>query len=99
VQVLDPPPLLRPETLCRARFLLAANAAATAMRAFLVPRQALQDGVVFRFDPAARCARAVAVTVVQETADGVLVQGDLSVTQRVILSPVHDGKAVQERLP
>jgi multidrug resistance efflux pump len=100
VQLLEPPLLLRPETLCRARFLAPPptgdDAGATAPRTFLLPRSAVRDGTVFRFDPSARCARAVAVTVLQEQGDEVLVTGELSPTHRVILTTVHDGESVQE---
>lgn len=101
VALQDPPPLLRPETLCRARFLggAANEPAVAAATAFVLPRAALRDGQVFRFDPAARCARAVPVTVVQEHGDDVIVRGDLSATQRVILAPVQDGERVQEQQP
>ncbi len=99
VQVLEPPPLLRPETLCRARFLggdAAGEPGAAAARTFVVPRAAVHDGAVFRFDPAAGRARAVPVTVVQQQGDDVVVQGELSIAQRVILVAVHDGEAVSE---
>lgn len=99
VQVLQPPALLRPETLCRARFLGGTADPATAAAAFVVPRAALQDGRVFRFDPAARVARAVTVTVLQEQGPDVVVQGELSVAQRVILAPVQDGEIVEEKNP
>ncbi len=56
-----------------------------------------RDGTVFRFDPASSTARAVAVTVLQEQGDQVVVAGELSPTQRVILMPVHDGERVQEQ--
>ena len=97
VAVLDPPALLRPETLCRARFLGGTSGEAAAnVQAFLVPKAALQDGKVFRYDPAARCARAVAVTVVQTQGDDLVVQGELSAAMRVILDTVQDGESVQE---
>jgi multidrug efflux pump subunit AcrA (membrane-fusion protein) len=101
VQVLDPPALLRPETLCRARFLGsgsdAGGGANAGERAFVVPRGAVRGGSVFRFDPAAGRARAVPVTVLQEQGDDVVVQGELSVAQRVIVGEVEDGEAVRER--
>lgn len=98
VQVLQPPALLRPETLCRARFLGGGggDGKANTTQVFVVPRTALRDGHVFRFDPAAGTARAVAVTVLQEQGDDVVVQGELSLAQRVVLVPVQDGEAVRE---
>lgn len=98
VQVLDPPPLLKPETLCRARFLGGAGEGAESGgdAAFVVPKAAVHGAAVFRFDPSARRARAVPVTVLQERADGVVVRGELSVAQRVILVPVVDGERVRE---
>ena len=102
VELVDPPPLLRPETLCRARFLASADPAtpaAAAPTAFLVPKAAVHGGSVFVFDPARRCARAIAVTAVGEQGDDAVVQGELSVTQRVVLTEVADGEAVREELP
>lgn len=99
VALREPPALLRPETLCRARFLADANSTATGAtgpRLFLVPKAAVRDGAVFRFDPAARRARALPVTIVGEQGDHVLVQGDLAPTQRVITTAVHDGESVRE---
>ncbi len=100
VQVIDPPALLKPETLCRARFLGSGGEAPAQPgggdAAFVVPKAAVHGNTVFRFDPSARCARAVAVTVLQERADGVVVRGELSVAQRVILVPVADGERVRE---
>ncbi|MCU0863676.1 MAG: efflux RND transporter periplasmic adaptor subunit [Planctomycetes bacterium] len=100
VQVLDPPPLLRPETLCRARFLGAPATAAgqppPTRPTFVVPTAAVQDGVVFHFDPAARRARAVPVQVLQQQGEQTVVQGELSPAMRVILVPVQDGESVQE---
>lgn len=97
VAVLEPPLLLRPETLCRARFLgRVADEKSSTAQVYVVPRAALRDGQVYRFDPATGKARAVAVTVLQEQGDDVVVQGELSVAQRVILVPVHDGESVQE---
>lgn len=100
VQVLDPPSLLRPETLCRARFLGGEQTGPAASNvAFLVPKAAVREGVVFVFDPARRCARAVPVQVVHEDGDGIVVRGELSVAQRVILAPVKDGESVREEQP
>jgi multidrug efflux pump subunit AcrA (membrane-fusion protein) len=97
VGLVDPPPLLRPETLCRARFLGDdERAAATPTSAFLVPKAALRGETVFVFDPARRRARAVRVQVVHEQGDDVVVRGELSVTQRVVLTTVADGESVRE---
>ncbi len=98
VQLLDPPPLLRPETLCRARFLGGEGepAKAAAAVAFLVPKAALRGEAVFVFDPAHKRARAVPVQVVQQQGDDVIVRGELSVTQRVVLVAVADGEAIRE---
>lgn len=96
----DPPELWRPETLCRARFLGAPAAnpqASAAAVAFVVPKAAVQNGMVFVFDPTRGAARAIAVTVVQEDADGVVVRGELAAAMTVILAPVRDGEAVQEQ--
>jgi multidrug efflux pump subunit AcrA (membrane-fusion protein) len=98
VEVLEPPPLLRPETLCRARFLAGEAASRPSGRsAFRVPKAAVQAGQVFVFDPAAGVARGVGVAVVSEDDAGVVVHGELSVAQRVILAPVRDGERVQEQ--
>ena len=97
VQLVDPPPLLRPETLCRARFLGGgAGAAPATTAAFAVPKQALRGDVVFVFDPARERARAVAVHVVRGQGDDVVVHGELSVTQKVVLAAVVDGESIRE---
>lgn len=98
VEVIDPPALLRPETLCRARFLADEATGRPAGRpAFRVPKAAVQAGRVFVFDPEAGLARGVAILVVSEDDAGVVVHGELSVAQRVILAPVRDGERVQEQ--
>jgi len=97
IALFDAPALWRPETLCRARFLGAADPSSTApAAAFLVPKEAVRAGLVFVFDPARGTARAVAATVVREETEGTVVRGELSITQRVILSPVVDGEVVRE---
>ena len=67
IGLIDPPALLRPETLCRARFLAPAAEngapAAAAVAAFRVPQAAVRGGAVFVYDPANRRVRAVAVEV------------------------------------
>ncbi len=56
----------------------------------------MQGDQVFVFDPALGVARAVTVKIVGEDGDRVIVQGELSVTQRVIRDAVVDGERVQE---
>ena len=98
VELLDPPALWRPETLCRARFLGAENSKQGAPEAaFLVPKEAVREGRVFVIDPRGSLARAIPITVVRDEADGQVVRGELSITQRVILTAVHDGERVQEQ--
>ncbi len=96
----DPPPLLRPETLCRARFLAPARDGSAdggrAVSAFRVPREAVRGGAVFVFDPATKRARRVAVDVVTEEGGDAVVRGPLSPTQRVVLDDVTDGDAIRE---
>lgn len=99
IGLIDPPALLRPETLCRARFLAPARAAdeqGAAGTAFRVPKAAVQDGHVFVFDPSTGTARAVPVEVVGDDGDARIVRGELSVTQRAVLEPVAAGEAVKE---
>jgi RND family efflux transporter MFP subunit len=99
VQVLDPPPLLRPETLCRARFLAEPTEdAANTPSAFRVPKPAVQGGQVFVLDPDTGTVRGIAVEVIQEEGDRVIVRGELSVTQRAIVVPVTQGERVREEL-
>ncbi len=98
VGIQDAPPLLRPETLVRASFLAeATNETAATTSTFRVPKAAVQDGSVFVFDPVAHRARAVAVEIVGERGDEVLVRGELSVTQKVVLAAVQDGERVEEQ--
>jgi len=94
----DPPALLRPETLCRARFLAPEDdrEGAPAVTAFRVPKDAVRSGEVFVFDPTTSRARAVKVEVAGEQGGDMIVRGALSPTQRVVLDAVHDGDAVQE---
>lgn len=97
VEVIDPPALWRPETLCRARFLGAETGKQSAPEAaFLVPKEAVRDGRVFVFDPRGGLARGIPVTLVRDEANGQVVRGALSTTQRVILTAVQDGERVQE---
>ena len=98
VGLIDPPPLLRPETLCRARFLASApsiDAPAPTTAAFRVPSSAVQQGSVFVFDPARGRVRAVPVEVLAADGGRSIVRGELSPAQQVALAPVHDGEAVR----
>ncbi|MCK5944503.1 MAG: HlyD family efflux transporter periplasmic adaptor subunit, partial [Planctomycetes bacterium] len=96
----DPPELLRPETLCRARFLAPARddagAGTTEIDAFRVPKAAVRGGQVFVYEPASRSARAVTVEVVGERDGAAIVRGPLSPTQKVVLDPVEHGESVVE---
>ncbi|MCB9876002.1 MAG: efflux RND transporter periplasmic adaptor subunit [Planctomycetes bacterium] len=99
VGLLDPPPRLRPETLCRARFLGSTDEAAgdeVVVSSFRVPREAVQGGRVFVFDPARGAARAVPVEVLAEQGADRVVRGELSPTQLVVLDAVQDGDKVTE---
>ncbi|MEC8253385.1 MAG: efflux RND transporter periplasmic adaptor subunit [Planctomycetota bacterium] len=100
IGLIDPPALLRPETLCRARFLAPSAKdgapAARAVAAFRVPKAAVRGGAVFVYDPASQRVRAVAVQVDGEDGPDVIVRGALSPTQRVAIDAVDDGEAVRE---
>lgn len=95
-------PRMRPEMLCRVTFETVApseaGASARASRRHSVPSEAVRDGAVFVFDPTGGGrARRVPVTVVG-TADGrTIVDGDIGVSNRVILDPVEDGEKVRIR--
>lgn len=101
VRIEEPDAILRPETLCRARFLGIAPAGGEAgaprpAALFRIPRSAVRDGAVFVIDPTGGGrARRVAVEKAGEEGDDWLVKGDLSVTQRVILETVGEGEAVR----
>lgn len=96
----DPPELLRPETLCRARFLASQGgpdqAAGRTIAAFRVPKAAVRGGKVFVYDPATRRVRSVAVEPAGERDGDAIVRGPLSPTQRVVIDEVTDGETVQE---
>ena len=99
VRILEPDPLLRPETLVRARFLgetgdTPSSGAAPAV--FKLPRAAVRGGAVYVLDPEEGRARRVAVELVGDDGRHVLVRGDLSATQDVILDEVEDGARVKE---
>jgi hypothetical protein len=98
VKLTDPDPLLRPETLCRARFLaVPGEQASAAPQLFLVPKGAVREGAVFVVDPTEGRARRVPVEGAGEEGGDAVVRGALSVTHRVILDPVEDGDRVKER--
>ncbi|MBK8975590.1 MAG: efflux RND transporter periplasmic adaptor subunit [Planctomycetes bacterium] len=106
IGLLDPPRLLRPETLCRARFVgvqpadpTSAETASDAVAGadvFVVPDAAVRDGAVYVFDPRSGTVRRVAVERVGQDGALVLVRGPLSPTHRIALDPVADGERVQE---
>jgi len=100
VRILDPDPLMRPEMVVRARFLVPKGAAAAGeglAARVLVPREAVRGGAVYVFDPR-RDGRARKVVVERVGDDGAAteVRGALSATQRVILDPVEDGQRVRD---
>lgn len=100
VGITDPPALLRPETLCRARFLGDETTTTTAtIVTFVVPNTAVHGDAVFVFDPARGAARRIAVKLAGQSADGTLVRGELSIAQRVITAAVHDGERVRPEIP
>lgn len=98
VHVTDPDPLLRPETLVRARFAAREGAeAAPVVALFRIPRSAARGDAVFVVDPrGGGRARRVAVERVGEEGEELIVRGELSVSHRVILDPVEDGDRVKE---
>jgi len=102
VRLIDPDALLVPETLCRARFLAKTRDGKSEQAGpalFLVSRSAIRNGTVMVFDPAdGGTARPVAVEEVGSADGAVVVRGDLSVTQRVILDAVKAGERVEETI-
>lgn len=97
VELVAPPPILRPETLCQARFLSDdAPAGEKTVTVFRVPRAAVQNGHVFVVNPTEQIARGIPVEVVRQEGEMALVRGELSVTQRAILVPVVEGERVRE---
>ena len=100
IGLVDPPALLRPETLCRARFLAPTTSEPSdttkTVTVWRVPKAAVHDGRVFLFDPKSSTAREVAVEVLGEDGDASIVRGDLSPTHRVVVEPVSNGEAIQE---
>lgn len=98
VRIEAPDPLLRPETLCRARFLVSGAApSAVPVALFAVPRRALRGDAVYVIDPrGGGRARRIGVEPVGGEGEEAVVRGDLSPTQRVILDAVEEGDRVRE---
>jgi multidrug efflux pump subunit AcrA (membrane-fusion protein) len=110
VGLIDPPALLRPETLCRARFLAGdgravgaggdpaarPNASSGDVATCVVPASSVQGDSVFVLDPGSGTARAVAVEVLGSDGNDRIVRGPLSPTQRVVTEPVRAGERIRE---
>ena len=100
IGLFDPPALLRPETLCRARFLASQSGAndgeQTIITAFRIPLAAITDGKTYIFDPKNGTARAVTIEVIGEEGDMRIVRGPLSPTHRVVIGQVTDGESIME---
>ncbi len=97
VRLVDPDPILRPETLCRARFLATVEETSdgpASVVLFRVPAEAVRNGCVFIVTP--QGARRIAVEKVGEVDRDAIVRGGLSVTQRVVLDAVEEGENVRE---
>lgn len=98
VRITDPDPILRPETLCRARFLGEAEDGKVAVRqAFVVPRSALAGTSLRVFDAGSGVARLVPVEVVAEQGDEVTVTGELSPAHLLVTEAVAEGERIQPR--
>ena len=98
VRIVDPDPLLRPETLCRARFLGSEEQPGAAPRqTHLVPRSAVADGTVMVYDAGKGVARRQAVEVLGEQGDQLLVGGDLSPAHLLVVEPVQEGERIRPR--
>jgi hypothetical protein len=100
VRLVETDPLLRPEMLCRVKFLARAPADGDtpATRRLEVPTQALQGDAVFVFDPTrGGRARRVPVSRHGEHDGFTAVEGALGVSNEVILDPhgVEDGMKVK----
>lgn len=99
VRLVDPDPILRPETLVRARFVAPAKGGEeeTGPALFRVPQRAVRDDALCVVDPATGRARRITVEVVGEEDGDAVVKGPLSVTQKVILDEVEDGTRVEAK--
>ena len=100
IGLFDPPALLRPETLCRARFLASQSEAngdeQTVVTAFRIPLAAITNGKTYIFDPKSGTAREIPIEVIGEQGDMRLVRGPLSPTHRVVIDEVTDGESIME---
>mgnify|MGYP002623917435 FL=1 len=100
VRLIEPDPILRPETLVRARFLAPREEEGVrGPRLILLPKGARRGDAVCVIDPAVCRARRIPVQTSGAQGDDVLVTGDLSVTQRLILDAVEEGERVKGRQP
>jgi RND family efflux transporter MFP subunit len=97
VQLIDPDPLLRPETLCRARFLAPEEQESGAIELFRVPAAAVRGSAVYILDPSTGRARRVPVEEVGRQNGDVVVRGALSITQEVILDEVEADQRVERK--
>jgi multidrug efflux pump subunit AcrA (membrane-fusion protein) len=93
VRLIDPDPILRPETLCRASFLSSGKEAEAGPALFVVPAAAVRNGAVFVVGDGR--ARRVPVEKVGDRGSDAVVKGVLSATQRVILDAVEEGERVR----
>ncbi len=101
IRVTNPDPRMRPEMLCRVQF--AAKAATKALPGapmrlghFRVPDAAVQNGGVFVYDPTGGGrARRVAVRVISSASGYSVIEGELGISNKVILDPIEDGAAVR----
>lgn len=98
VRITDPDPILRPETLCRARFLGETEGAKAAARlAFVVPRSALDGSSVRVFDAGSGVARLQPVEILAEHGDEVTVAGELSPAHLLVTEGVAPGERIRPR--
>ena len=105
VRFVESHPLLRPEMICSARFLVKAKTAGAAAGAgkpkpgpgrFLVPSGAVRGDALFVFDPrAGGSARRIAVRVLSQDGEWTEVEGPLGLSSKVILEEVEDGEKVK----
>ena len=101
LRVVDPDPRMRPEMLCRVKFEGKRRSATTSpdksgKGQLRIPTRAVRDGAVYVLDPRGHgVARKVPVTVIAEEGEWSIVEGDLGLSSKVILSVVEDGESVR----